>query len=153
LGLTFGCARCHDHKFDPITQKETYQLYAYFNSSAESGIGQRDGSNAPPLVRAPTRDQQGKLKELEDRIRAVEQQLATLRPDIETAQGVWEKSLGDSSPIVGSPDDGMVGYFPLASEAERRFDGKRFVDGGTANRLTWKTPWSMAAWIEPAATS
>jgi hypothetical protein len=151
LGLTFGCARCHDHKFDPITQKETYQLYAYFNSSAEAGIGQRDGSNTPPLVRAPTPEQQAKLEELENQVRAAEQQLAALRPEIENAQRAWEKSLGDSNPIVGSPDDGLVAYFPLASDAERRFDGKRFVDGGTAGRLGWKTPWSMAAWIEPAA--
>jgi hypothetical protein len=41
-----GCARCHDHKFDAVSQQETYQLYAYFNSSAEAGIGQRDDSNA-----------------------------------------------------------------------------------------------------------
>jgi hypothetical protein len=151
LGLTVGCARCHDHKFDPLTQKETYQLYAYFNSSAEAGIGQRDGSNAPPLVRAPTREQQVRLKELEDQIRAAEEQLAALRPAIENAQRAWEKSLADSNPIIGSPDEGLVGYFPLASDAERRFDGKRFVDGGTAGRLGWKTPWSIAAWIEPTA--
>jgi hypothetical protein len=149
LGLTFGCARCHDHKFDPITQKETYQLYAYFNSVAEAGIGQRDGSNAPPLVRAPTPEQQTKLKELDDRIRAAEQQVTALRPEIENAQRAWEKSVGDSSPVVGSPDEGMVAYFPLVSDAERQFAGKRFVDGGSANRITWKTPWSMAAWFEP----
>jgi hypothetical protein len=153
LGLTFGCARCHDHKFDPITQKETYQLYAYFNSIAESGNGQRDGSNAPPLVRAPTPEQQARLKELEGRIRAAEQQLAALGPEIERAQRAWEKSVGDSSPIVGSLEDGLVGYFPLASDAERRFDGSRFVDGGTAGHFGWKTPWSMAAWIEPTAPS
>ena len=150
LGLTFGCARCHDHKFDPITQKETYQLYAYFNSNAEAGIGQRDDTNAPPLVRAPTPEQQAKLKELEDQIRAADAQLAALRPEIEKAERAWEKSLGESNPIVGALDDGMVGYFPLASDAERRFDGKRFVDGGTSSRLTWRTPWSMAAWIAPA---
>ena len=37
LGLTMGCARCHNHKFDPITQKEFYQLFAYFNNVPEHG--------------------------------------------------------------------------------------------------------------------
>lgn len=52
LGLTIGCARCHDHKFDPLTQKEYYRLFAYFNNVPEWGIGPNNG-NSPPFVEVP----------------------------------------------------------------------------------------------------
>ena len=54
MGLTIGCARCHNHKFDPITQKEYYQLYAYFNNLPENGRVSNFG-NAPPWIFAPDR--------------------------------------------------------------------------------------------------
>jgi hypothetical protein len=52
LGLTVGCARCHDHKYDPISQKEYYRLFAYFNNVPEWGIGPNNG-NSPPFVKVP----------------------------------------------------------------------------------------------------
>ena len=52
LGLTVGCARCHDHKYDPISQKEYYQLFAYFNNVPEWGVGPNNG-NSPPFVTVP----------------------------------------------------------------------------------------------------
>jgi hypothetical protein len=52
LGLTIGCARCHDHKYDPISQKEYYQLFAYFNNVPEWGLGPNNG-NSPPLITVP----------------------------------------------------------------------------------------------------
>ncbi len=52
LGLTIGCARCHDHKYDPLTAREYYQLFAYFNNVPEWGVGPNNG-NSPPFVRVP----------------------------------------------------------------------------------------------------
>jgi len=57
LGMTAACARCHDHKYDPISQKEYYQLYAYFNSVAESGAVDRKSSTAAPIIELPTEEQ------------------------------------------------------------------------------------------------
>ena len=152
LGLTLGCARCHDHKYDPITQQEVYQFYAFFNNNAESGVGLK-GGNAPPVIAAPTPEQQVRRQELEDKVRAAEKQLADLRPEIEKAQREWERSLGDGSPVASLTNDNLVAHFPLSSETEARFDGTRFVDGGTTNRLGPKNAFTMAAWIEPDAPS
>ena len=149
LGLTVGCARCHDHKFDPIKQKEFYQFYAYFNSIAEAGIGQKTG-NTPPLIYAPTPEQRAQLKAIEDRIAAAEEQLVTLRPAIATAQRKWEQSIGDADPIVGDREDGLTAYFPLASERERSFDGRRFVDGGSAGR---RGPKKLDAYLQKPDTN
>ena len=58
LGLTLGCARCHDHKYDPFTQKEFYQVFAYFNNVPEKGNALKYG-NSPPVIQAPTRGAAG----------------------------------------------------------------------------------------------
>ena len=64
LGLTLGCARCHNHKYDPFTQKEFYQVFAYFNNVPELGRAMKYG-NSPPLVPAPTAEQQRQHDELD----------------------------------------------------------------------------------------
>ncbi|MGI9267962.1 MAG: DUF1549 domain-containing protein, partial [Akkermansiaceae bacterium] len=51
MGLTMKCAQCHDHKYDPISQKEFYQFYAFFNQSSEPGSGGTN-SNTAPLIEA-----------------------------------------------------------------------------------------------------
>ena len=52
LGLTLNCSRCHNHKYDPVSQKEFYQLFAFFNSVAEAGLGPNNG-NSPPFIPVP----------------------------------------------------------------------------------------------------
>jgi hypothetical protein len=71
LGLTLGCARCHDHKFDPFTQKEYYRLFAYFNSVPESGAVDR-GGNANPVMKVPTAEQERALFDSTHTIRELE---------------------------------------------------------------------------------
>ena len=91
LGLSAGCAKCHSHKYDPISQKEFYQLYAYFNSVPEKGKAIKYG-NSPPYIRTPTRDQALHLKMLESQLKAAEEHWASLQPQIEEAQAAWEKT-------------------------------------------------------------
>ena len=62
-GLTMGCARCHSHKFDPLTQKEYYQIFASFNNIPENGRALKEG-NSPPYVKAPTDQQSAELSQL-----------------------------------------------------------------------------------------
>src|SRR4029079_9123869 len=54
LGLTLGCAQCHDHKYDPITQRDFYQLFAYFNTVSDIGLDGNGGKNPRPELQART---------------------------------------------------------------------------------------------------
>ena len=67
MGLTMGCAVCHDHKLDPITQKEFYQVFSIFNNISEKAM---DGNALlpPPTLAAARPDQQkSELAELDER--------------------------------------------------------------------------------------
>jgi cytochrome c553 len=75
LGLTAGCARCHDHKYDPISQKDFYSLCSYFNNVPESGTGVEIPVNHPPLVKAPNHDQVVELQAYDQEIAALQKKL------------------------------------------------------------------------------
>ena len=65
LGLTMGCARCHDHKYDPISQREYYQFFAYFNSISDRGNDGDGGKNSVPFIPVFSEEQQLRLAALE----------------------------------------------------------------------------------------
>lgn len=62
LGLTVACAQCHDHKYDPLSQREYYQLFAFFNNVPENGL--LLGHDAPPRIEVPTAEQQAERTRL-----------------------------------------------------------------------------------------
>jgi cytochrome c553 len=71
LGLTAGCARCHDHKYEPISQKEYYRLFAFFNNVPEKGIDGRKGA-AVPYIEVPNQRVKAKLKELKRQLQLLQ---------------------------------------------------------------------------------
>jgi hypothetical protein len=53
MGLTMGCCACHDHKFDPISQKEFYEFTAFFRNTTQAALGDREAPSVPPYIRVP----------------------------------------------------------------------------------------------------
>ncbi len=70
LGLTMGCARCHDHKFDPVSQAEFYQFLGFYNSVNEQGVYTETRGNVPPLIALPTAPETRRVAELESSLAA-----------------------------------------------------------------------------------
>lgn len=105
LGLTFECARCHDHKYDPITQREFYQLFAMFQNIDEAGL-YAFFTQSPPtptllLADAPAKD---RVAALRSKVEELEQQSAKLRESRREAFAKWlaeEKPAIDEAKLVG----------------------------------------------------
>jgi mono/diheme cytochrome c family protein len=89
LGLTFTCARCHNHKFDPFTQREYYQLFAFFNNTSETGGGFGSGQ-VPPVLPLPTDEQQRQLHGLVEQLARLQQQMGAREKELLPGQVEWE---------------------------------------------------------------
>jgi len=139
IGLTMGCARCHNHKYDSLTQKDFYSMFAYFNNVPESGRAMKYG-NSPPLVPAPTADQQSALQVLETGIRGREQYIKARARDIEEAQRKWEAT---APKAWWHPESGLVKSFYPGRETV--FDGVKQIDGAKAGDFDIDEPFTLAA--------
>jgi len=96
MALTLNCCRCHDHKYDPITQKEFYQFFAFFNSNEENGVlgsEGKNGVNTPPLLRVPDQAQAAELAKLDAGIVAAEVARKSAEGAMPAAFAKWETEM------------------------------------------------------------
>ena len=113
LGLTVGCARCHDHKYDPISQREFYQLFAFFNHVPEPGKYIRN-DNSMPYLPAPTADQQLQLTALERDREAAEVAWRNMAPAVrEGMNALAARIRRDAKPIDWSVSDKLDSHIAL----------------------------------------
>jgi len=89
MGLTMTCARCHTHKYDPITQKEYYGLYSFFNNLNEAVM---DGNkpNPDPFIKLPSPEQATRQKELKESIADGQKKIEAPMPELDKAQESWD---------------------------------------------------------------
>ncbi|HCD03492.1 MAG TPA: hypothetical protein DER64_23510, partial [Planctomycetaceae bacterium] len=128
LGLTLKCARCHEHKYDPISQKEFYRVFAYFNNIPEHGRAIKEG-NSPPYIKAPTSVQQQQQQALATALADARRTLLKLQPLLAAAQSKWESS--DATKLPSETDwsvtDGLLAHFPLNGTLTNTADPKQPV--------------------------
>jgi hypothetical protein len=127
MGLTMGCARCHTHKFDPITHKEFYRFFAFFNNVPEKGLDGRTG-NAEPVLPLPSPAQQARLDELDAAIETREAALADAV--VAPLQAEWERTFAESVPPIDA--NGPIAHYELDgnfSDISGRYQHGRTVTG------------------------
>ncbi len=130
MGMTMGCARCHSHKFDPISHKEFYQFYAFFNSVPEKGLDGNRG-NAMPFMPLPTDEQKAKQQELAKAIRYLEDDLGD--KNIAPLQEAWEKPL--LGKVAVAPTKNIVAHYELdgsLADSSGRYQQGRTINGDPA---------------------
>jgi mono/diheme cytochrome c family protein len=147
MGVSLSCARCHDHKFDPFTQREYYQFFAFFNNLNEQGEAGRVG-NAEPTIKAPTPEQSARQQEITRLIGSLDQAVQR-RTDL-AAQSIseWEPKLREvyagsgvePTPLLHWPLDETTG-----DEVSERIDPAR--KGRVSGKAEW-TPGKLGGAIK-----
>ena len=175
MGLTMECAQCHDHKYDPISQREYYQMFAYFNNTTDPGMQTRGGNQAP-VVNVPPREQAEQLAELRKAIEASDIQINDYKQAAMTKYLKWLKNMEQSAGDTLPEPAGLSHFFPLDERGGKqikatvgggvgqiggkvypakreshggiRFDGKSAVSFGSWPARERNEPFTFAAWLK-----
>lgn len=168
LGLTLECSRCHDHKYDPISQREFYSFAAYFADIDEHGLYSHFTQATPtPALDLYTGDQREKHDELLEKIRDAENRLAQV---VESEKkGQWKDSTGNvandaslfptpeatwSFPLDGSEPGLFANATRFNGDDAVSFPLHRPAPDDPAKKVQWQlgreTPFSMSLWVRPA---
>jgi mono/diheme cytochrome c family protein len=135
LGLTVGCAQCHDHKFDPLSQREYYRLFAFFNNADE------------PYLELPTPEQAARRRRIRAQMASLQEQLKGIDTTSPARQAEWEKDLTHEQRLKLPPKIRDIVDIPenqrdekqkiILSDAYRNGDKVRHLVGGLGNPLNF----------------
>ena len=145
LALTVGCARCHDHKYDPLSQKEFYAFFSLFNNVPETGTNQgpshRGGGNIDPVHLLPSPEQEQELAKLEKVVADAELAVKAETANIDSLVTAWEEEV---RPALAKPQEAWESFEPLelrsvgGASFRRSEDGSWFVEGQLPPRDTYE---------------
>ncbi|MDO8541285.1 MAG: DUF1553 domain-containing protein [Opitutaceae bacterium] len=171
LGLTVGCARCHDHKYDPVSQREYYRLFAFFNSGVEKGLVSPD--DPPPVMDVATDEQRTRVRQLHENRLAAEQAFGAITEPLAPTVAAWEN---DAAAELNAPVADLVTHVEFEPEdsaaraqSERAiravekggvyyeaglvgqaavFDGMQHLELPPQIALDAGRPWSVGVWVK-----
>ncbi|NND96934.1 MAG: DUF1553 domain-containing protein [Pirellulaceae bacterium] len=135
LGLTTGCAVCHDHKFDPLTQRDFYALSAYFNSLDGRAMDENIKDPAP-VLRVPSDQQKELLKQYDDALAELQQEMTQPIPSVDQAQRAWEASLISGQPPATAVLKPLMATSEVGKEMMTHDDGSVELVGPAADKDT-----------------
>ncbi len=119
LGLTLGCAKCHDHKFDPISQKNYYELFSFFNNVNESGQIPWDWAMPVPTLMIPTDQQKEMISFLEEKAENQEKEAGRIAGAHEATFHRWVETQSYQRISSEMFSDGLIAHFELETPALR----------------------------------
>ena len=103
LALSMQCARCHDHKFDPISQRDYYQFASFFNNVPDKVVSYNQARMAEPLLKVPSPEQTAELARIEHRTAEIESLLKARLTEIDAPLAEWEKTLTPEQIAAAGP--------------------------------------------------
>lgn len=128
LGLTLECAVCHDHKYDPVKQKDFYQLFAFFNNI--DGDPETPGRDQqPPFLKLPTPEESERLKDVETQLAAVQQELDQVKKTIEAQPADAKPDASAKSKGNTSTDAATESPKALAAQVKQKEDELKQLKG------------------------
>ena len=147
LGLTTGCAVCHDHKFDPITRKDFYQLTAFFNNLTENPSND-DREDWPPYIRVPKENNRAAYEEVLAKRAELENQIRQRRSRARELVGAWLTEA--RSPAQAVSTTGLQARFRFDEQNGVTF-GNSAPAGKPTNATATESPviWGEGIWLWP----